>query len=146
MFRLPHSPGMVPSSMAVTMGEAIRWPSFPANSELPNATAWASRECPQASWKITPPKPPSITTGITPAGHGSACSMVTARLAAIRACSATSTRPSNSSKPIIAPGDALPDWLSPLPSATAEQAMRVYTRRSPVNSPSLLAISTSLSQ
>ena len=46
----------------------------------------------------------------------------------------------------MAPGEALPDWLSPPPSATAEQAMRVYTRRSPVNSPSLLAICTSLSQ
>ena len=57
---------------AVTMGEAMRWPSLPANSELPKATAWASREWPQASWKITPPKPPSITTGITPAGQGSA--------------------------------------------------------------------------
>ena len=97
MFRLPHSLGRVPSSTAVTMGEAMRWPSLPANSELPKATAAASSEWPQASWKITPPKPPSITTGITPAGQGSACSMVTACWAALRACSATSTRPENSS-------------------------------------------------
>ncbi len=83
---------------------------------------------------------------MTPAGQGSAWSMVTALLAAMRACSATSTRPSNSSKPIMAPGDTVPVWLSPPPSATAEQAMRVYTRRSPVNRPSLLAICTSLSQ
>ena len=99
------------------MGEAIRWPSFPANSEAPKASAWASRLCPQASWKITPPKPPSITTGITPAGQGSAWSIVTACSAAFFASSATATH-----------------------------AIRVYTRRSPVYSPSLLAIRTSLSQ
>ena len=67
MFSLPHSPGMVPSSMAVTQGAAIVSPSLPANSLMPGCTLVASSEWPQASWKMTPPKPPAMTTGISPA-------------------------------------------------------------------------------
>ena len=92
----PHSLGIVPSSMAVTLSEAIFWPSFPQNSELPNATAVASSEWPQASWKITPPKPLPMTTGMRPAGQKSAWSFTTAACAALRASASTSTR-SNSS-------------------------------------------------
>ena len=107
------------------MGEAICCPSLPANSELPKATAVASSECPQASWKMTPPKPLSMTAHITPAGQGSACSMVTACFAARRPTSSGSTRLSNNSKPIIAPGLQLPVWLSPPAEATAVSARRV---------------------
>ena len=82
--------------MAVTTGEAMAWPSLPQNSLLPRATAVASREWPQASWKMTPPNPPAITTGISPAGHWPAFSMVRAVSAAARPAAAGSTR-SNSS-------------------------------------------------
>ena len=46
------------------------------NTEFPFATAVASNEWPQASWKITPPNPLSIATGIFPAGQVFACSIV----------------------------------------------------------------------
>ena len=115
----PHSLGIVPSSSAVTMGLAICWPSLPQNSELPSATCVASSEWPQASWKITPPKPLSMMTGITPAGHSSALSMVTAQRAASRAVASGSTYFSNSSKPRIAPGPSKPVWFSTPLLATA---------------------------
>ena len=76
--REPHSPGVTPSSMAVTHLLATCCPSLPQNSLRPKATLVASRLWPHASWKITPPKPLSMTTGITPAGHTGAWSMVTA--------------------------------------------------------------------
>jgi len=81
--------------MAVTTGEAICCPSLPQNSLLPSATAVASSEWPQASWKITPPKPDSMATGITPAGQSGACSMVSAVRAAERAAASGSTSVSN---------------------------------------------------
>ena len=43
--------------------------SLPHISDIPTPTCVASRECPQASWNITPPKPFSIATVICPAGQ-----------------------------------------------------------------------------
>ena len=70
--------------MAVTQGAAICWPSLPQNSLMLLATAVASRLWPQASWKITPPKPLPMTTGITPEGQKGAWSIFTAVLPARR--------------------------------------------------------------
>ena len=78
MFSLPHSLGMVPSSMAVTQGAAICCPSLPAKTDVPGATLVASSAWPQASWKMTPPKPPAMTTGISPAAQYGAVSIVAA--------------------------------------------------------------------
>ena len=75
---------MVPSSTAFTQSAAIFWPSLPQTTELSRPTLVASRECPQASWKMTPPKPFSMTTGMAPAGQGRAWSMVRADFAALR--------------------------------------------------------------
>ena len=64
--------------MAVTIGFATCSPSLLAKTDSPFATELASKPCPQASWKITPPNPLSITTGIFPLGQGPAFNMVTA--------------------------------------------------------------------
>ena len=144
-FSLPHSFGSVPSSTAVTQGEAICSPSFPQNTLVPKATLVASSPWPHASWKMTPPNPLPMAAGITPDGHTGACSISIAVRAASRPTRAGSTRLSNSSKPISAPGPSKPDWFSvPLP-ATAWHPRRVYTRRSVTKRPSLLAMSTSCS-
>ena len=133
---------MVPSSMAVTQSAATFWPNFPQNSLLPTATEVASREWPQASWKITPPKPLSITTGMVPAGHTGAWSMVRACCAASLAMASGLILLLKISKPCMPPGDTPPVWFSVPLEAMAATFIRVYTRVSAVNSPSLLAIHT----
>ena len=52
----------------------------------------------------------------------------------------------NSSKPVRAPGFSLPVWFSAPSLATADTDRRVYTRVSPVYSPSLFAMSTCCSR
>ena len=83
----PHSFGIVESSTAVTIGEAINSPSLPAKQLSPLLTALASSGCPHASWKRTPPHPLPITTGIFPDGHSLAVSINKAVSAAFFATS-----------------------------------------------------------
>ena len=74
--------GIVPSSIAVILEDAICSPNLPVNTEFPLATDVASNECPHASWNITPPNPLSIATVIFPAGQFLAWSIVCAVFAA----------------------------------------------------------------
>ena len=143
MLAEPQPLGMVPSSMAVTKGDAICCPSFPANTEAFLATAVASSPCPQASWKITPPKPLSMTTGIFPAGQGFAPSMVMAIRAASLAVSSTLIW-SKSSKPTEPPGPRCPLCFSVAEDATASTVKRLRTRLSSAQTPSELATNTFL--
>ena len=94
---------MVPSSIAVTLSDAIFSPILSVNTDAFFAIAAASRPWPQASWKITPPKPLSIITGILPLGQSFALSIVTAERAASFAISFMLILSKNSI-PFIAPG------------------------------------------
>ena len=107
------------------------------------ATAVASSPCPQASWKMTPPKPLSMTTGIFPAGQGFAPSMVMAILAASLAVSSTLIW-SKSSKPTEPPGPRCPLCFSVAEDATASTVKRLRTRLSSAQTPSELATNTFL--
>ena len=138
MARAPHSGPMVPSSTSVTSGLATISPTRPVKTETSLAMWSASRPCPHASWKRTPPLPCLITTGRLPDGAGRADSFVRARWAAVRASSSTRSR-SNSSKPTVAPTDSRPVCMPVSPLATHETANRVFTWSSPASTPSLLA-------
>ena len=72
MLQEPQPFAMVPSSMAVTLEPATCWPILPHIWLMPMPTQAASREWPQASWKITPPKPEAMATVILPLGQGMA--------------------------------------------------------------------------
>ena len=82
------------------------------------------------------------TTGMIPAGHIGAWGMVRACCAASLAQASGSMIVSKISKPRMAPGAVMPVWFSVALEAMATTLNRVYTRVSPVNSPSLLAIHT----
>ncbi|MNT89033.1 hypothetical protein D3C72_2296910 [compost metagenome] len=67
-----------PSSTALTAGFAMSWPILSWNTEAFLATDVVSSRWPQASWKITPPKPLSMMTGKVPLGQGAAPSFTSA--------------------------------------------------------------------
>ena len=82
IIELPHSFSIVPSSISVTLSEAIFLPKSSENTDTFGATDVASKPCPQASWKITAPKPGAITTGSSPPLKSIASNFSTAVLAA----------------------------------------------------------------
>ena len=66
----PRRSGMVPSSITVTPGEAMRWPSSPAKADVFLRLKSPSRPCPIASCSRIPGQPGPSTTSISPAGAG----------------------------------------------------------------------------
>ena len=108
MLLLPQAFGIVPSSTAFTIGEAICVPSFSEKTESFLETDVASSECPQASWKITPPFPGPITTVIFPLGQSAAFSIVSADFAADFASETMSIWFLKNSNPDIVPGPSNP--------------------------------------
>ena len=139
IFIEPHSLGIVPSSIAVTKLEAIFWPILLQYIEVPLATEVASRPCPHASWKITPPNPLSIITGNLPLGQYFAFTIVFA----IRDASlpiASRSNPSINSNPFIAPGLIEPDCISPSLEATELTMILFLTLLSSFQRPSEFAI------
>ena len=77
---LPQAPGIVPSSINVTLVVAICFPKSSEKTDKCGATAVASKPCPQASWNITAPNPGAITTGNSPPLKSTASSFSTAVL------------------------------------------------------------------
>ena len=139
IFNDPHAFGIVPSSIAVTLVDAICSPNLFAKTEFPLATAVASKAWPHASWNITPPKPLSIATVIFPAGQFFAWSIVWAIRAASFPWYAGSIL-SNISIPIHLPGPSNPVWFSSPFEAIALTPNLVLTLLSSIYNPSLFAI------
>ena len=100
----------------------------------------ASSGCPTASWKSTPPIPGASTTEVSPAGAGSASSIVIARRAATSAV-ADGGLASMNSAPARPAGPWNPVWIVASRPATADTESRTRGRISSTHRPSLVAIS-----
>ena len=133
----------MPSSTTVTPGAATRWPSRPANAEVPLRLKSPSRPWPTASCSRMPGQPGPSTTSIVPAGQGTrlevherdAHRLVDERLPARRV---------EQRAELDAPAAALvADLAPPAPSLAITCTLRRTSgRTSPTSVPSLAATST----
>ncbi len=101
----------------------------------------ASSPWPVISWNSTPPKPPPTTTGIAPAGAGSASSRVSA-IRAARSAMRSAAPSVTSSKPRWPPSVSKPVSTAPFRRATTWTPRRTRVRSSAANRPSELATVT----
>ena len=101
----------------------------------------ASRPCPTASWKSTPPQPLLTITGIGPAGAGIASSILIAPFAVSRP-SSSGVNASYSSRPVCPPRARRPIWRTPPRSAVTATVNWTIRRSSSARMPSELAITT----
>ena len=139
--RLPRRFAIEPSSTTVTPGAATRSPMRPEKAESPLRLKSPSRPWPTASCSRIPGQPGASTTGIGPAGAGTASSSVTAMRAASLAKYSGDFSAKNSG-PSRPPPPALPSRRTPLSLAMALTRIENSGCTSSTSTPSELAIRT----